>query len=128
MTTLDVPDGTVLEVDQLLGEGRMIAAIKAVRDATLCSLIDARNWVYYRAGGVSGQPPAVLVETTTTGQAPGQQAVNCDMTGPHWRTPAPAVVATPGGTRLCGECAVTMLRHALATRREFRVGPLAVIP
>lgn len=65
MTTLDVPAGTVLEADRLLDDGKTTAAIKAVRDATHCSLIDARNWVYYRAGGVSAQPPALLAETTT---------------------------------------------------------------
>lgn len=64
MTTLNVPAGTVLEADRLLDEGKTIAAIKAVRDATQCSLIDARNWVYYRAGGVSAQPPALLAEKT----------------------------------------------------------------
>lgn len=69
-----------------------------------------------------------MTETTAAALAATQQAENCEMTGPHRHATAPAVVVMSGGTRLCGECAVTMLRNALATGRDFHVDPLAVTP
>jgi len=121
-TELIVPEEITDAADALIADGRPIKAIKIIRDATDCTLIEARVWVEARAG--RPVDPRADGESRTT-ETTMQPALMCEITtGPHYPNPAPAVVVMPGGTLLCAACAHVMLTHALATGRDFHVDPV----